>query len=249
VVLTGTGLLGLISLFLAHQTASLALFYFLFALVGIFGAIGIGYGKVMGALFTQHRGKALGLVGAFSPIIASIFPQISNQLLLRFGWRGIFNGYGIIILVTGFLLYFLLEEPEGSIALSNPQKRDNGKQSKKPAFAPPQMEGMTTAEALRGGTLWILMGAGLVAGVLGGGWSQHSFAFQLSRGFSQQVVVNALSFSLLIAPVATLLGGWLVDRVQTAKVKAPFALLAALGVYLQSIVWVDRGVCPCCLLL
>jgi len=106
------------------------------------------------------------------------------------------------------------------------------------------MEGMTTAEALRSRNLWILMGAGLVAGVLGGGWTQHSFAFQLSRGFSQQTVVNALSMSLLIAPIATMLGGWLVDRVQTAKVKAPFALMAALSVYLQSIVWADRGGAP-----
>jgi hypothetical protein len=133
----------------------------------------------MGSLFTQHRGKALGLVGAFSPIIASIFPQISNQLLLAFGWRGIFTGYGIVILVTGAILYFLLEEPSNS---ASTKPRPKGQST----FAPPQMEGMTTAEALRSRTLWILMGAGLVAGVLGGGWTQHSFAFQLSRGFSQR---------------------------------------------------------------
>jgi MFS family permease len=244
VVLTGTAVLGLLSLILAHQTGRLWLFCMLFALVGIFGAIGIGYGKVMGALFIQHRGKALGLVGALSPIIASIFPQISNQLLLNFGWRGIFTGYGIMILATGVLLYFLLEEPAGSFAAPKASKLNEEKVVQKPAFLPPRMEGMTTAEALRGRTLWILIGAGLVAGVLGGGWSQHSFAFQLSRGFSQQMVVNALSFSLLIAPVATMLGGWLVDRVQTAKVEAPFALLAALSIYLQSIVWVDRGGIP-----
>jgi MFS family permease len=238
VILTGTGTLGLLSLALSRQNASLWLFYLLFALVGVFGASVIGYMKIMGALFTQHRGKALGFVGAFSPIIASIFPQISNQLLLAGGWRGIFVGYGIVILVTGVLLYFLLEEPAGSIALAKSPQSSVGKGTR------PKMEGMTTAEALRGRTLWILMGAGLVAGVLGGGWSQHSFAFQLSRGFSQQVVVNLLSLSLLIAPIATMLGGWLVDKVQTAKVKAPFALMAALSIYLQSIVWADRGGVP-----
>ena len=244
VILTGTGVLGLLSLALSRQTASLWLFYFLFALVGVFGAMAIGYGKVMGSLFTQHRGKALGLVGAFSPIIASIFPQISNQLLLAWGWRGIFAGYGIVILATGVLLYFLLEEPAGSVALAKPPQSAVGEETRPKAIERPKMEGMTTAEALRGRTLWIMMGAGLVAGVLGGGWSQHSFAFQLSRGFSQQVVVNLLSMSLLIAPIATLLGGWLVDRVQTAKIKAPFALMAALSIYLQSIVWADRGGTP-----
>lgn len=244
VVLAGTVLLGILSLVLSRQTSSLWLFYFLFALAGVFGAIGIGYMKVMGALFTRHRGKAMGLVGAFSPVIASIFPQISNQLLMAFGWRGIFGGYGVTILVTAVLLYFLLEEPSSGFSHSKPSGPAPGKDARRQSFTPPQMEGLTTAEALRDKTLWILMGAAVVAGVLGGGWAQHSFAFQKSRGFSQQVVVNALSFSLLIAPIATMLGGWLVDKVQTAKVKAPFALMAGLSIYLQSIVWADRGGMP-----
>lgn len=244
VVLTGTGVLGLLSLALAYQTAGLWLFYLLFALVGVFGAIGIGYGKIMGALFTQHRGKAMALVAAFSPIIASIFPQISNQLLLAFGWRGIFAGYGIVILTSAVLLYFLLEEPAGGSSVRMSRRKASNTKMSQSVSAPPMMEGLTTAEALRDRTLWILMASGLAAGILGAGWSQHSFAFQLSRGFGQQVVVNALTFSLLIAPVATMLGGWLVDKVQTAKIKAPFALMAGLGIYLQSIVWANYGGMP-----
>jgi MFS family permease len=244
VVLTGTCIIGMLSLVLAHQTASLWLFYLIFALVGVFGAIGIGYGKVMGALFTQHRGKAMALVATFSTLIASIFPQISNQLFLVFGWRGIFTGYGIVILVTAVLLYFLLEEPASGLPSAKPPRSTGCVEEQKPAFVPPKMEGMSAAEALRGRTLWTLIGGGLVAGILGAGWTQHSFAFQLSRGFSQQVVVNALTVSLLIAPMATMFGGWLVDRVQTAKVKAPFALMAALSVYFQSIVWANYGGMP-----
>lgn len=201
----------------------------------------IGYGKVMGSLFTQHRGKAMAFVAAFSPIIASIFPQISNQLLLAFGWRGIFTGYVIIILSAGVFLFFLLEEPAGSKAFAAPLRPAAEENAGHPAFVPTKMEGMTAAEALRGKTLWIMIASGLVAGILGGGWSQHSFAFQLSRGFGQQLVVNALTVSLLIAPIATMFGGWLVDRVQTAKVYAPFALMAALSIYLQSILWADKG--------
>jgi MFS family permease len=244
VVLTGTVVLGLLSFALARQTASLWFFYLLFALVGVFGAIGIGYGKVMGSLFTQHRGKAMAFVAAFSPIIASLFPQISNQLLLAFGWRGIFAGYGIVILVTGVFLYFFLEEPASSFSSAMPLRSVAGEEARPPAFAPAEMEGMTATEALRSRALWVMLGSGMVAGILGAGWSQHSFAFQLSRGFSQQVVVNALTVSLLIAPVAIMLGGWLVDKVQTAKIYAPFALMAALSVYLQSILWVNHGGMP-----
>jgi len=237
IVLSGTVITGLLSLALSRQNSKLWLFYLLYTLVGFFGSIGIGFGKVMGSLFTQHRGKAMGLVAAFSPIIASIFPQLSNQFLSYFGWRGIFGGFGIIILCAAVILYFFLEEPARTIA---PPPPIDGTSSQ-PAFAPMQMEGMTTAEALRGKTLWILIAAGLVTSILGYGWNQHSFAFQLSRGFGQQLVVNVLSFSLLIAPVATLLGGWMSDKVQTAKIYIPFALLAALSAYLQSILWANKA--------
>ncbi len=244
VILAGTGALGLLSLALAHQTASLWIFYLLYALVGFFGAIAIGYGKIIGSLFTQHRGKAMALITVCSSIIASIFPQISNQLLMAFGWRGIFTGYGIVILATGVLLYFFLEEPGGTFASTVPMRSAAEKDDGQPAIVPTKMEGLTVAEALRGRTLWIMMGSGVVAGILGAGWTQHSWAFQLSRGFSSQAAANAMSVSLLIAQIATMLGGWLLDKVPTAKIKAPFILLAALSIYLQSIVWANYGGMP-----
>jgi MFS family permease len=244
VVLTGTGVLGLLSLTLAHQTASLWLFYLLYALIGVAGAIAIGYGKIIGSLFTQHRGKAMALITVCSSIIAAVFPQLSNQLLQAFGWRGIFNGFGIVILTAGILLYFLLEEPAGSPASAMPLRSAAEKGARQQAFVPSKMEGLTAAEALRGRTLWIMMGSGLIGGILGAGWSQHSWAFQLSRGFSPQVAANALTISLLIAQIGTMAGGWLLDRVPTAKIKAPFILMAALSVYLQSIVWANYGGMP-----
>jgi MFS family permease len=143
VVLPGTVVLGLLSLALAHQTANLWFFYLLYALVGIFGSIAIGYGKVMGSLFTQHRGKAMALVAAFSPLIASVFPQISNQLYLAFGWRGIYNGYGVIILAAAIFLFFFLEEPA---RFASPPVGD----AQQSTVAPPEIGGMTVLEALRG---------------------------------------------------------------------------------------------------
>lgn len=233
VVLTGAFLVGLLELALGFQTASLWLFYLLFALLGTVGAIGVGYGKVMGSLFMKHRGKAMGFVAAFSPLIASVFPQYSNQLLLAFGWRGVFWGWGAVTLVTWIFLYFFLEEPDSSpnAAMSVDS-------------AQPVLEGMTTAEALRSRPLWIMIAAAFVAGILGGGWATHSFAFQLSRGFSQQTAVNAVSVSVLVAIVGPLLGGWLLDKVPTARIHIPFTLMAALSVYLQSIVWANYGGIP-----
>jgi len=235
VVLPGVTMMGLLTVALSRQNARLWLFYLLFCLMGVFGALAGAYGKVMGSLFTRNRGKALATVGAFSPIIASVFPQATNQLLLKFGWRGIFWGWGSVILAVAVVFYFFLEEPAPTTPL--------------PAAAPggsagTQLAGMTTAEALRGRSLWIMIAAGLAGGILGSGWPQHSFAFQLSRGFSQQMVVNALTISLLIAPLATMLGGWSCDKVSTARVYIPFSLMAALSMYLQTRLWANHGGLP-----
>ena len=99
-------------------------------------------------------------------------------------------------------------------------------------------------EALRGRTLWIMIASGVAGGILGAGWPYHSWAFQESRGFSAQMVANAMSASLFIAQAGTLLGGWLLDKVQTARIKAPFILISALSIYLLSIVWANYGGAP-----
>jgi MFS family permease len=238
VILTGTLTLGLLSLALSYQTANLKLFYLLFALAGAFGAFGMGYSKIMGSLFTQNRGKAMAIVAAISPVISSAFPQISNGFYYLGGWRGIFKGYGIVILVAGVILYFFLKEPDTGIASVAPQNSASGEGIHQPA--PISMEGMTVVEALRSRALWIMIASGLAAGILGGGWTLHSFGFQMSRGFSRQMVTNALTVSLLITPIVVMISGWLMDRVQTAKIYAPFALMAGLSIYLQTLIWKNR---------
>jgi hypothetical protein len=65
VVLIGTIALGLLSVALGSQTAALWRFYLLFGLAGVFGAVGLGYGKIMGSLFTQDRGELLPLLASF----------------------------------------------------------------------------------------------------------------------------------------------------------------------------------------
>jgi len=58
VLLIGTIMVGLVTLGMSFQTASLWQFYAYYALLGIFGSTGVTYTKVVAALFTEHRGKA-----------------------------------------------------------------------------------------------------------------------------------------------------------------------------------------------
>jgi MFS family permease len=237
VILTGTTIVALATLALAHQTGSLWQFYACFAILGMFGSTAIAYSKVLGALFTQHRGKALALFTVSSTIVASMMPQLTNALLVHFGWRGIFHGFGVMVLAVVVLLYFAMEEPAlGKVPPANP--------AVVAPFKPPALPGLTAAEARRDRIFWTLVASSVFASATGAGWMQHSFAFLIGRGFTQQAVVNVISLSMLISPFGTMLGGWLVDRIQTARIAAPFSVLSALGIVCQMVVSAQFGGLP-----
>jgi MFS family permease len=61
-IIGGTVAVGLITIAIS-LTQELWHFYLGFGLLGLFGTTAIGYAKVLTALFTQHRGKALALFG------------------------------------------------------------------------------------------------------------------------------------------------------------------------------------------
>ena len=144
-IICGTVMVGLITIAISF-TQQLWHFYLGFGLLGLFGTTAIGYAKVLTALFTQHRGKALALFGLESSLAAAFLPQLIQSLVERFGWRGLFVIMGLTIIALVPLLYFTLEEPGvagGSRRLSIHRAATQSD------AALPQLEGLTArAEAM-----------------------------------------------------------------------------------------------------
>src|SRR5262245_27377411 len=109
-IIGGTVIVGLITIAISF-TQELWHFLLGFGLLGLFGTTAIGYAKVLTALFTQHRGKALALFGLESSLAAAFLPQIIQTLIAHFGWRGLFVVMGVTIISLVPLLYYTLEEP------------------------------------------------------------------------------------------------------------------------------------------
>ncbi len=63
IIILGTLLVGLVTI-LISQTVNLLTFCIGFGALGFFGSTGMVYSKVVAALFTRHRGKALAILGA-----------------------------------------------------------------------------------------------------------------------------------------------------------------------------------------
>lgn len=217
-IISGTFLVGLITMALSRQDGSLWQFYLGFAVLGFAGTTAIGYSKIIGALFNQHRGKALAIFGVESSIAGVFAPKLIQFLIEGYGWRGMFVGLGLIILSVIPILLIWLREPEGP-------KQDAALLGGAPAEPP----GLTPAQALKTRDFWFILLASVIALAPAMGLQPHLIPFIVSRGISMDTAVWMVSISQLAMAAGTVAGGFLMDKMETGKVAAPFSALTAVG--------------------
>ncbi|MDE2075254.1 MAG: MFS transporter [Alphaproteobacteria bacterium] len=237
VLLGGTAMVGLITLAMSLQTRSLTQFYIYYALLGIFGSTGVTYMKVVAALFTQNRGKAMAILGAESTVAMSLVPLFTNWLLLSYGWRHLYWVFGSIILAAVPILFFTLDEP-GQRGTAPRWRRQPAQM---PAPKPPRLDGMTIREALGDWVFWMILLAGLPGMFMFNGMLAHMVPAIMAKGFSQTTAAEMISMATFFGLGGTLVGGWAVDRFHTARIAVPFCLLAAAGAVLLLVVTAGRG--------
>jgi predicted MFS family arabinose efflux permease len=215
IIIGGTVLVGLMTMALSLQTGPLWQFLGGFAVLGALGSTAIGYAKVLGSLFNKHRGKALAIFGVESSLAGALAVPIIQWLLVSHGWRGVFVGMGAIILAVVPLLLVWLQEPDVPTL--------------PPGAAPGQVPGAALAEALRTRQFWFITLAGFFAIIPAIGLMPHMVPYMLSRGVQMNSAVGMIALMSVAMAVGTLVGGWCLDRFDTARVAAPFSLLSTLG--------------------
>jgi MFS family permease len=244
VLLTGTLVVALVSFAMAYQTPSLWHFYTLYALLGIFGSTGVTYTKVVAALFTQHRGKAMAILTAETTLARAGIPLFVNWLLLTKGWHVMYLVFGLMILACVPVLFFTLEEP-GQTGTAG---RFSWLKRKSDPNAPPQIKidlpGLTIGQALRDWVFWLTTAAAFIGLFIFNGMFPHLVPALVEKGFSQTTIVELQSGSTVIAFLGALAGGWAVDRFQTAKIAVPICLVASLGTFLTMLVSPSFGGVP-----
>ncbi len=226
-IIGGTVAVGLLTMGLSLQGGQLWQFYAGFAILGFTGSTAIGYSKVIGSLFTKHRGKALAIFGVESSIAGAIAPKLIEYMIANHGWRGMFVGLGVIILAVVPILLIWLEEPRAA----KPTGPENA--------APAQQPGMDLGAVLRTPTFWFISLASLLAMGPAFGLMPHYVPFLMSRGFEVSTVVNMISISALAMAFGTLAGGWVLDHSNGAWVAAPFSVITTLGI--MALLFVSTG--------
>ncbi len=231
-IIGGTVTVGLLVIAMSFQTGALWQHYAFWGLLGVIGSSAIGYSKVIGALFSEHRGKALAIFGIESSLAGAAAPLIVVWLLQRYGWRGMFVGLGCIILAVVPLLVLFLEEPEAPTAAPGGEP------------GPQALPGLTTGEVVRTRTFWIITLAAFLAIAPAMGLLPHYVPFLMSRGFDASYAAVMISASTISMAAGTLVGGWVIDWARTARVAAPFSVLSTIAIVMLLMASASLGGLP-----
>jgi sugar phosphate permease len=237
IILVGTVGVAALNLLLPHVNGQLWQFYVLFALMGVFGSSGASYSKLTTALFTQNRGKAMALFGVEGTFARMIIPGATAFLILRYGWRGMFNTFGAITLLMIPLIFLFLEEAgtrglKPSLGFGRRAKPAAGDTT---AVVIP-FEGKSFREILRDGVFWALLLAILVGMFVGNGMIANIPTSLVEHGFGLQTIGTADSIATLAGIPGLLLAGWMMDRFPSTKVAVPFLLITAVSAWMTMVV-------------
>lgn len=243
ILLAGSVFGGATMLLLSLQTSQLWRFYATYALLGAFGSSGVGYTKIIGSLFTRHRGKALALFGAESTVALAVLPVLTNAFISRFGWRGTYVAFAIIMFALTPVIFLLIQEP----GVKTPFFRSGAGAAKSGGPPPrklPPMEGMTISEIRRDRVFWLIVLSAVLGFGLSVGLSAHIIAAITDKGFSPTVAAEVLSVSTLMGLVGTFAGGFAVDHFRDARPMAAFGVLSAAGLLLFALATAAFGGLP-----
>ena len=163
---------------------------------------------VINLWFIRRRGLALGLSGLGFMLSFAVFPPLIDALIEVFSWRGAYIALGVMVAVTILPLgaIFFRTRPERFGLLPDGIRVGNG-----PSSALLERN-LTLAQARRTGTFWLYLLAGLCMSMLGTALLFHNYDILGQNGIGRSAATAAFGTLGLVAAVANLVSGALLDR-------------------------------------
>ena len=203
----------------------------LYAIYLILGIVGGGtapvpYSNVIAHWFDKRRGLALGLTMVGLGLSTFIMPFLAQTLIATGGWRRAYLTIGLMVMVVAIpVVALFLKETPHLLGLAP----DGETVSRAVTEQASQKEGMSSAEAWRTDTFWIMIGAFFLMSASVHGCLIHLVPLLTDRGISAQGAAFATSLlggALLLGRVGA---GYLLDRFFASAVAVCFFCGATLG--------------------
>jgi MFS family permease len=204
---------------------SILMFYAAFVAVGLCAPGAIPYSKMLSVWFDRRRGFMLGMLGVGLMISNVVTPQIAEVLFHAVGWRVAFAAFGaaLLLICLPLVLLFFRERPQVA-----EHARTQSAAAPSMVFVPE----ITTMQALRTRSFWMMAGAQVFASAVFMAMLTHSVGILVERGLPREQAVTGLSVLAAGSLVAQIMTGYLLDRIDRPQVIVPFAITAVVGAFL-----------------
>ena len=220
ILLPALFLSGVVQIALSFTTGSLPAFLAVMACVGLLAGIQnpIGYTKVIALWFNRERGLMVSLAAALGSGIGGILvPQIVAGLIGKGGWQWGYAGLGVYILCGLPIIWLLLREPVESVPDAAIEVA---------ARAP---DGVSLRQAASTGTFWKILLSLMLTSCSVSALAVHVPAWAIDGGAGAGIAATFLSLFSLGSILGQLGSGFLLDRIDSARVGSPPFFLASMG--------------------
>ncbi|MEZ5894765.1 MAG: MFS transporter [Parvularculaceae bacterium] len=181
----------------------------------------VGYAKLISLWFDRNRGVVLGLCVAFGAGLGqAIMPKLSQYFIQNFGWSGGYMAIGLMILLIGFPVIFLLARPPKSVeSVAAATSADSASET----------YGVTRAEALREPVFYLVFVAIMFASMSLIGTMVQSVPMLTDRGVPVDMATTVLSLAFVGVMIGEFSAGFVVDRINSPKIVLPYFITALIG--------------------
>ncbi|MBO0609134.1 MFS transporter [Myceligenerans salitolerans] len=191
------------------------------------GALALTSTTVVAHWFEKRRGLAGGLAAAFGVVGMSSAPLLLEGLIADVGWRSawLIEGAAVWAVVLPIALLGIRDRPADL-----GQEPDGATLA--PGSAPRPAGGLTRAQALRHPYFWLVTCALATSAMLGTAVAFHQISLLTSHGLTATEAAANFLPQTVAGLVATLAGGWLMDRFG-----GRLLLVSAMGMLAGALVW------------
>ncbi|HUG32361.1 MAG TPA: MFS transporter [Acidimicrobiia bacterium] len=189
---------------------------FVALLIGFTALRGLGQGALslvsihsINIWFVRRRGMAVGMAGIGFAAATAVLPVGLDRLMTAVGWRGAYVVLGVVVMVV-------MLPVGGGLFRNRPELYGLLPDTSRNASSELQGPGEThflPHEARRTLTFWLYVAGGFLMAAFGTGLVFHHFSIMIENGLDRPgASLMFVAYGVLVA-VATLLTGFLIDRV------------------------------------